>query len=340
MIARDGTCNIVRLILTLGVAGTLLAGCVDETATGISALQGTPSAEETPDDADVGHSAMIDSINARLLASGRAYQLASVDITVAVDSPGWNGKTTIIANNRTHVFRTLFVPRDPRRGGGTDITYLVDQSDGLALSITPTGSLIALPNAVTEPEIDVSMRFWATAPLCGSPVVTKVPDPGFDPDIADGYYLNDFQLFGTPVADITHAGWVGGALFDAVWPNGSRMFLAIALDFVWIDPVTGIPTDIDNNGRFDAAFVEIYYNRGVPWTPDFTNDISVDIQTVANHEAGHAFGLGHFGKIFIDTNGQRKVAPRAVMNAWYDSADRNLYGTDNASFCHIWASVP
>jgi hypothetical protein len=335
MTARDGTRNIVRLTLALGVVGTLVTGCVDDTPTAISALRGTPSAVEALDESDVGYSTAMDSVNARLLASGRPYQVFSAEIFV-VD--GWAGKTTILFNNRTHLFFSLFVPRDPRRGGRADLHYLVDQSDGQALSITPTGSIVALTNAVTEPEIDAAMRFWATAPLCGSPVVIKVPDFGEDPDLADAVFLNDPQLFGTPSADITHAGWHGRELFDAFLPNGSSRIIGIAITFVFIDD-NGNPTDIDNDGRADAALREIYYNRRAPWTPDLTNNNSYDIRTVAIHEAGHAFGLGHFGKIFIDNNGEIQVAPRAIMNAYYLSAMRDLLGTDNASFCIIWANA-
>jgi hypothetical protein len=56
------------------------------------------------------------------------------------------------------------------------------------------------------------------------------------------------------------------------------------------------------------------------------------------HESGHAFGLDHFGKVFIDNRGTIKYAPRSIMNAVYVSPFRELTGTDNASFCQLWAS--
>ena len=66
--------------------------------------------------------------------------------------------------------------------------------------------------------------------------------------------------------------------------------------------------------------------------------LNVDVQSVVTHEAGHAFGLAHFGKVFEDNRGVIKYAPRSMMNAVYVSPFRALTGTDNASFCQLWAS--
>jgi hypothetical protein len=277
-------------------------------------------------------------------------ELVSAEISVAGDSAGWQGATTLITNARTHTLSSAFVPSDPRRGGLADISYLVDQSDGSALERTSTGAIVLLPNAVVEPVIDVSMRRWQDQPRCGAPAVVKIADSGADPDLIDGIVFGNPALIGTPFADVTHAGWLPAAFFNTIAPprpavppdppvpGGASYILGVTFTFIFVD-AAGNPTDIDRDGRADAAFREIYYNRNLPWTTDATNPRSYDIQSVATHEAGHAYGLGHFGKVFIDNNDVIKFAPRAVMNAVYISPFRDLAGTDNGSFCQLWANA-
>ena len=227
------------------------------------------------------------------------------------------------------------VGNDPHRGGSADLSYLVDQSDGIVLSFTPTGTVVALSNAVTEPELDASMGAWA-AMNCNGPGIVKVPDTGADPDIVDGLALANPNLVGISFADITFAGWLPGAFFNAVFPNGSALIIGVTFTLVFVD-VNGNPTDIDNDGRADAALREIYFNRGFAWGTG-GNPLNIDIQTAATHEAGHGFGLAHFGKVFLKATGVLQFAPKAIMNAGYVFEDREIRGTDNASFCHIWAN--
>ena len=269
---------------------------------------------------------------------GRDVRIDSAEIIVSPDA-GWSGATTLIANNRTHTIGSLFVARDPRRGGSNAISYLVDQSDGSALAFAnPTGPVVVvLPNAVTEPIIDASMARWNNDPHCPGPPVVKVADNGSDPDLVDGLVFGNPALIGTPQADITHAGWLPAAFFNAIAPpNGSASILGVTFTFVFVDG-SGNPTDVDRDGTADTAFREIYYNLRFAWSEGPSRPRGVDIESVATHEAGHAFGLGHFGKVFIDNNGRLKFAPRAVMNAVYVSPFADLAGTDNASFCQIWA---
>jgi hypothetical protein len=65
----------------------------------------------------------------------------------------------------------------------------------------------------------------------------------------------------------------------------------------------------------------------------------VDVQSVVTHESGHEYGLGHFGKVFLNNKGVIQYAPKAIMNAVYVSSFRDLTGTDNASFCQLWANA-
>ena len=138
--------------------------------------------------------------------------------------------------------------------------------------------------------------------------------------------------------DINTVGFVPGALFDAVFgPGASTSVLGVTIPFVFID-ANGDPTDIDADGNADLAFAEIWYNADFRWTTSGTGS-DIDIETVALHENGHALGLGHFGKIAVNTSsGKLQVSPRAVMNAIVLGTLRQPLGTDNGSFCQVWAA--
>ena len=256
---------------------------------------------------------------------------------LSVTGSGVDAATTLIANNRTHQLNSQFVASDPRRGGFADLSYLVDQSDGSALSRVG-GAVVTLPNSVTEAAIDRAIRPWHDTTQCPSPAAVKLADNGSDPDVVDGLVFGDATLIGIPQADITHAGWLPRQFFDALTPNGSSFILGVTFTFIFTED-DGTPTDIDRDGNADVAFREIYYNRRFAWTADLALAANnIDIESVVTHESGHALGLGHFGKVFLDNNGILKFAPRAVMNAVYASPFRELAGTDDASYCSVWAS--
>ena len=56
-------------------------------------------------------------------------------------------------------------------------------------------------------------------------------------------------------------------------------------------------------------------------------------------------GLGHFGKVFVTKKDAAdglsiedvRYAPYAMMNAVYAGGRKELVGSDNSSFCSIWA---
>ena len=137
---------------------------------------------------------------------------------------------------------------------------------------------------------------------------------------------------------LTHAGFLPGDFFDVLTQDGSQFILGVTFTFIWINEDLS-PTDIDNNKKFDTAFREIYYNDAFPWG-DGTGG-TIDIETVALHEAGHGLSQAHFGKLHsTDKNGKFHFSPRAVMNAGYTGVQRSLTGTDSAGHCSNWASWP
>jgi hypothetical protein len=265
--------------------------------------------------------ARMQQINAKLRSMGLGIAIEQIEFfTIGQGRP----------SNRIHAQEFRWVAGDPRReADGTNITYLVDQSDGATAS--------GLTNAQTEPAIDGAMDTWQANRCFKTVNIVKRADDGADPDIFDSFF--GFGGFGNPfLADITNAGWLPRAFFEAVGgPGGGRGILAFSVSFIFIDD-DGNPTDINGDNRLDTALNEVYYNdtfgqagtdrAGRPWGIN-SPPPGIDVETVALHENGHSLGVGHFGP-----------PPAAIMNPVYAGIRQSPLAVDSAGMCSVWASWP
>jgi hypothetical protein len=257
-------------------------------------------------------------------------QLAAQNLNIAVESIEFFGIGEGRPSNRIHQQEFRWVPNDARREAqGIDITYLVDQSDGATAS--------GLTNAQTEAAIDRSMVTWDNDQALNKVDIVKRADSGADPDIFDSFF--GFGGFGNPfLADITSAGWLPRAFFEAVGgPGGGRGILAFSVTFIFTND-DGSPTDINGDNRLDTALNEVYYNNtfgdpgndraGNPWGINVALP-GIDVETVALHENGHSLGIGHFGP-----------PPAAVLNPVYAGIRQSPLSPDQAGMDAVWASWP
>jgi hypothetical protein len=274
------------------------------------------AADPTPD-----FQAMLDALNGSLAAEGNGVRVLQIEWMTSDEGDGAEAGNTVFAFNvGNKQLGADYVPFDPRRSWNISdsISYLVDQSDGA----TNDG----LTNAQTEAAIDRAMTTWDLATTCSAAANVKVADVGADVDLID--FLLGFGAEGGEVADLVHAGWVPAGIF----PNN---VIGVTFTLVWVSG--GSATDINQDGKSDVAWREIFYNDRFVWRING----NIDVETVALHESGHGLSQGHFGQIFItDANGKLHFSPRAVMNAAYGGVIQDLTGTDLAGHCSIWGDWP
>lgn len=222
---------------------------------------------------------------------------------------------TIFANDRTKRLDSQWVPGDERRGAdGNNLTYL-----NYTPFMTANGTIDA------EPSIDASFETWNNLKQNSGLDLVKVEDIDINPSAILGFEGVDRDPF---IADIVTLGFLPGAIFEAVLGEGaSEGVLGVAFTFNWL-------------GTDEVALKEVWYNDNFAWSTDGAPG-TVDIESVALHENGHALGFGHFGKLsVINSNGRLNVSPRAVMNASYLGPLRELLGTDEASFNNVFGNWP
>jgi hypothetical protein len=96
------------------------------------------------------------------------------------------------------------------------------------------------------------MNTWDANKCLKKVDLVKRADSGADPDIFDSFF--GFGGLGDPfLADITEAGWLPRAFFEAVrGPGGGRGILAFSVTFIFEDD-DGNPTDINGDNRLDGS---------------------------------------------------------------------------------------
>ena len=318
----NGTCDIFD---ALRVAQATLVPPLDQIVQECEAalIVAMPSSVVANEAAD-GLASIMDSLNVELAGQGADYRVAMAEYITNGEVEEANTVLSKFVGNKQLPFD--FVPFDARRawsnpgaGSSDNITYTVDQTGD---AVPPFGGL---SGAQTTAAIDRAMDTWDRVNCSTLPITLN---PNFGIDIGVVAFLNG--LGGSPfiLADVQHAGWrdinfVGGIL---------------GVTFTFGFTSGGVFTDIDNNGKLDTVFREIYYDPSFNWTDDGVTNI--DVETVALHEAGHGLSQAHFGKVWLKNNGTLKASPRAVMNALYTGPLPFLLGTDNGGHCSNWANWP
>ena len=269
-------------------------------------------------------------LNKQIEAEGLNFRIARAEWVTPAAS-GRAGQVVISKNRGNKQLGFHFVPGDPRRGGRTNITYVVDENDGA----TDDG----LTNAETEPAIRRAMATWEESTRCSKFAIDEKKYPGFDIGFYEALITGGGFPATVPFADVIHAGWLPRTFFDRLAQDGGDFILGVTFTIIFADQ-SGNPTDINSDGKTDVAFREIYYNDNFDW--GINAGVSpYDVETVALHESGHGLSQAHFGKIFLTPkNGKVHFAPFAVMNAAISRQAQKLEGTDNGGHCSIWGSWP
>ena len=208
--------------------------------------------------------------------------------------------------------------------GTDDISYYVDGTRP-SRDVRVSASSAAIVRA---------MNTWEGV-TCSQPNLFQIPS---SKQVSTGWVSASAGFGGSfdYVADVVHAGWLPGNFFDLVDEGGSEFILGVTFTIVFTDD-NGNLVDTDNNGKFDIAWREIYYNDAFAWN----DGAHTDIETVALHEAGHGLSQAHFGSAFADAGtGQLHFSPRAVMNAAYSGIQTEITETDNGGHCSNWSSWP
>ena len=230
-----------------------------------------------------------------------------------------------------------YVYGDPRRaifnGGVPGVTFGVKGAvgDNQSADVNLTAQNSWMYDSITT---------W-TDEACADPMLSEIATTPGLPGVVDLFFETGI-IFAIWEADMTQVGFLSAA--DFVFFAGNPNVLGVAFTLFWVDGAGNL-TDIDNNGKFDVAFREIYYNDEFEWAdnglegPQPSGPRLFDFPTVAIHEVGHGLSAAHFGSIGFK-DGALVAKPRSIMNAIYGGTLRNLVGRDRASFCSNWSQWP
>ncbi|MBD0832331.1 hypothetical protein [Aestuariibaculum sediminum] len=215
--------------------------------------------------------------------------------------------------------------------GTDDISYYIDNNRASA----------DLDVAMANNAIDRAMSTWDNLG-CSDLGMYKVP---YDSELKTGFIaslLDPESGSADYVADINHCGWEDGEFFNTIFEDegAAESVLGVTFTIVFTDD-DGNLIDLDNNGKYDVAWREIYYNDAFAWN----DGDDIDVETIALHEAGHGLSQGHFGKLFASGNFEKGVykfhfSPLAVMNASYIFIQTSIQETDLAGHCSNWSQWP
>ncbi|NJB86736.1 hypothetical protein GGR26_002513 [Lewinella marina] len=251
-------------------------------------------------------------------ADGARYEVVMAEYITAGDSDEM-GNTVLFNHRGKNQLDYDFAPG--MSGDGTDaISYYIDDTRP-SQDLTVDMSTAAVNRAMTT---------WEDA-TCSDLNMFQIPADGRP----TGYIAKLLGYGGSYeyVADVVHNGWLPGAFFEQLFGRSGRSVLGVTFTLLHVD-ADGNFVDTNNDNKPDVAWREIYYNDRFNWAT------SIDIETVALHEAGHGLSQGHFGKAFRNKNGQVHFSPRAVMNAAYSGLQTEVDGTDKAGHCSIWGNWP